>query len=242
METILPVVVFLHVAAGFVGLGAFWVPIFTKKGAKNHKFYGKIFKYCAYLVLGAALVSVSLRTLFALLDGITPADQPDDFGFIFFLGYLAIVTLIGMRHGFKVLEEKQDLLRLNSTFNVSLAWISIAASVFVIGFAALFTPSNMIILLALSPLGFNNGYLILRVVNGKRQEGKAWFYEHMGALMGTGIAFHTAFAVFGSVQLFDLGLEGFIAVVPWIAPALIGIPAITIWTRHYQRKFGDALA
>jgi hypothetical protein len=61
----------------------------------------------------------------------------------------------------------------------------------------------------------------------------------MNAMIGTGIAFHTAFAVFGSGRLFDLGLEGWVAVIPWILPALIGIPAVAIWTRHYQRKFGD---
>lgn len=242
MNTLLAIFVLVHIAAGFVGLGAFWVPIFSRKGGGNHRLYGRVFKYCAYVVLWAALVSVSIRITDARVNGVSIRENPDDFGFIFFLGYLAIVTLIGMRHGFKVLDQKQDLTRLNTGLNVASGWLAIAASVFVIGFALLLQPANMIILLALSPLGFNNGISILRVVAGKRTGSKVWFYEHMGALMGSGIAFHTAFAVFGSVQLFDLGLEGFIAVIPWVAPAMIGIPAISIWTRHYKRKFGDAAA
>ena len=59
-------------------------------------------------------------------------------------------------------------------------------------------------------------------------------------MIGGGIAFHTAFAVFGMNQLFNLGLSGWLAVVPWILPAMIGIPATALWTRHYQRKFGES--
>ena len=46
-------------------------------------------------------------------------------------------------------------------------------------------------------------------------------------------------AVFGSTRLFDIGLTGWIAIIPWIAPAAIGIPAIVIWTRHYRLKFRE---
>ena len=81
---------------------------------------------------------------------------------------------------------------------------------------------------------------MLQYMSGKtRTSPRAWLYEHLGSMLGAGIAFHTAFAVFGSAQLFDLGLSGWTAVVPWVAPAAIGIPAIFLWTRHYRRKFGD---
>ena len=56
-------------------------------------------------------------------------------------------------------------------------------------------------------------------------------------MLGGGIAFHTAFAVFGGARLFDLGLEGGLAVIPWVLPALIGVPAIAIWVRHYKKEF-----
>ena len=65
----------------------------------------------------------------------------------------------------------------------------------------------------------------------------AWFYEHIGAILGAGIAFHTAFAVFGASRLFEFRLPGAWQVVPWILPALVGIPAIVLTTRHYRRKF-----
>lgn len=34
-----------------------------------------------------------------------------------------------------------------------------------------------------------------------------------------------------------IGLDGWLAIVPWVAPTMIGVPAIALWTRHYRRKF-----
>ena len=36
----------------------------------------------------------------------------------------------------------------------------------------------------------------------------AWWYEHMGSMLGGGIAFHTAFLVLGAGRLFGLRLDG----------------------------------
>jgi hypothetical protein len=231
--------IYLHVAAGFVGLAAFWVPIFTKKGAANHRKFGKVFKYCAYIVLGAAIFAVGFRLAGALLQGIGPRDNPVSFAFVVFLGYLAVVTLIGMRHGFVVLEAKADLGSLNTPLNSGLAKFAIACSLLLIAYGLYYRPPNQILLYALSPVGFLNGFGIRSAIMGKRQERKAWFYEHMNGLIVAGIAFHTAFAVFGVGQLINLGLEGWLAVIPWIAPTLIGVPAGIIWTRYYQRKFNQ---
>lgn len=239
METALELLRMTHVGAGFIGLAAFWVPIFTRKGAKYHRLFGKIFKYCAYIVLAAAFLAVGSHMINALQKGIGPMQSPTQFTFLVFLGYLSVVTFIGLRHGLGVLKQKPDLTRLNTPLDNGLAYLAIAASFALIAYALYYAPPNKILLFALSPIGLGIGFGIRKAIHGKRLEKKAWFYEHMGAMMGTGIAFHTAFAVFGSTRIFDLGLEGWVAVIPWITPALIGIPAITIWTKYYQRKFGD---
>ena len=83
------------------------------------------------------------------------------------------------------------------------------------------------------------GFGMLQYVRNPPTSARAWMYEHLGAMLGSGIAFHTAFAVFGMNRLFEINLGGWFAIVPWILPAAIGIPAITIWTRHYRRKFGE---
>lgn len=239
MEALIDTLRWVHVAAGFTGLAAFWIPIFTHKGGRHHRLYGKVFKYCAYIVLGAAGVAITLNLGAALGRGVGPRDDPGGFSFAVFLGYLTVVTFIGLRHGVGVLQHKQGLESMDRPLDRMLAWLAIASSVALIAYALYYRPPMQIVLYALSPIGLGTGLGILKAIGGRRPERKAWFYEHMGAMIGTGIAFHTAFAVFGAARIFDLQLSGWLAIVPWIAPALIGIPAITLWTRHYRRRFGD---
>jgi hypothetical protein len=70
-------------------------------------------------------------------------------------------------------------------------------------------------------------------------ERMAWYYAHMGNMIGAGIAFHTAFLVFGSNRLFSYELPGLWRIVPWILPAAIGIPANRILESRYRAKFGE---
>lgn len=230
---------FVHVVFGAAGLIAFWVPVFARKGAVNHVRFGKIFVWSAYVVLAGAAIALGTRAGNLLGRGVGPADEPRLFAFMVFLAYLTFVTYVIVRHGMTVLRHKRDPAAVRTSFNVFLAYGAIAASALLIAYAVVMSPPNIIVLLALSPIGVGIGTGNLRYMNSAPRSPRAWMYEHLGSMLGAGIAFHTAFAVFGSARLFDIGLTGWTAVVPWIAPAAIGIPASIIWTRHYQRKFGE---
>ena len=230
---------FVHVAFGAIGLFAFWVPVFAKKGAVNHVRFGKAFVWSAYVVLAAAAIALSTRLVDLFQQGMGPSDKPTLFAFIVFLGYLTFVTFVIVRHGMKVLQSKGNPAELRTPLNTALAYGALAASAGIIVYALLLDPPNKILLFALSPIGLGNGYAQLRYMKAVGLSRREWMYEHLGAMLGAGIAFHTAFAVFGASRLFDIGLTGWVSVIPWVAPTIIGIPAITIWTRHYQRKFGE---
>lgn len=229
----------VHVGAGFVGLAAFWVPVFARKGGVNHVRFGKVFVYSAYVVLAGSAIVLATRVATLLGQGIGPLAQPNRYAFFVFLGYLTFVTFVMVRHGMAVSRHKRHPAAVRSRLNLLLGYGAILASMALIAFAVIFSPDSMIVLLALSPIGIGTGSGALRYMNKPPASPRAWMYEHLGAMLGAGIAFHTAFAVFGSAQLLDLGLSGWPAVIPWIAPAAIGIPATVIWTRHYRRKFGE---
>ena len=112
------------------------------------------------------------------------------------------------------------------------------ASVGIIVLGLLGDPSMRIVLLALSPIGFVAGIGILGFRRNPQSTPRAWWYAHMGAILGAGIAFHTAFAVFGASRWIQL--SGWLQIVPWILPTVIGVPGLVIWIRHYQKKFGEA--
>ena len=230
---------FIHVVFGAAGLIAFWVPVFAKKGAVNHVRFGKIFVWSAYVVLASAGISLAARTVNLVQQGIGPADEPGLISFMVFLAYLTFVTFTIVRHGMQVLKNKGKPTGLQTPLGSFLAYAAIASSVGIIAYGVFLDPPNKILLYALSPIGFLNGFGQLRYMQQTDGSPRAWLYEHLGAMLGAGIAFHTAFAVFGSSQLFDINLAGWTAVIPWIAPTIIGIPAIILWTRHYQRKYRE---
>lgn len=66
-----------------------------------------------------------------------------------------------------------------------------------------------------------------------------WWYKHMEFMLRTGIAFHTAFAVFVLTPWLGRLGSGTWALAPWLLPAAVGIPGICLWVRHYRRKFAE---
>ena len=234
-----------HIVSGVVGLAAFWLPVFTRKGQRLHMNAGRVFKWTAYLVIATAIVTVLMRLIWPLQVSRIPQDAASDVTrriveqsrvFGTFLLYLGIVTLAGLHHGLAVLRAHRTGRSVRTLTHTALNWLSIAASALVVGLGIWFRQP---ILLALSPIGVLGGMSALKYARRPATSHMAWWYEHMGGMLGTGIAFHTAFLVFGARQLLGFGLDGLLAIVPWILPSAIGVPAIAIWTNYYRRKFGE---
>ena len=57
MDGLIQTLRWTHMALGFVGLTAWWVPILAKKGGKRHVAFGKVFAVCAYAVGGTAMLT-----------------------------------------------------------------------------------------------------------------------------------------------------------------------------------------
>ncbi len=226
-----------HVATGFVGLAAFWIPLFARKGGRAHVRAGRVFTYCAYVVTLSAVTAAAGRVAALLAQGLGPADRPETWGFALFLGYLGVATFATVRHAIRVVETRKSLERLRTPFHEALAWASIAGSVTVVAFALAVWSDASPTLLGLSPVGLVTGAGMLRLMRRPGARGMGWFYSHLGSMLAGGIAFHTAFAVFGAQRLWAYELAGPLAVVPWLLPTALGVPAIVVWTRYYRRKF-----
>lgn len=235
METLHELLRYTHIGGGFFGLALFWVPIFSKKGGKIHRKIGKIWTWLARVILVAGFSGLLLY----LPGFIEKGASAKNYSFLLFLGYLSVVTFIVVNYAVAVLNSKKDPSMMNTLYWQLSAILSIVSSIVVIAFALMVNPANKYVLLALSPVGIGTGIGMLKYMKGKTTSPKQWLYEHLGSMLGAGIAFHTAFAVFGMTRLFDIGLTGGIAVIPWILPAAIGLPATFIWTRHYKKKFKE---
>lgn len=247
MEILREVFRWSHVVLGFTGLVAFWFPVFSRKGGTLHRRAGKVFVVCGYGVTASAAGSCVLLTAMIVGRGLIDLNR-ENLASIAFLAYLALVTFVVLRHSMRVLEKpspggagtsRRDPAAIATPLDRGLATLAMAASVALVAFALLWRTDWTPILLALSPVGLASGWGIRRYLEGAKTSPRAWLYEHLQATLGAGIAFHTAFAVFGLRRLFDVPATGVAGMLPWILPAAIGIPGTFLWERHYRRKLGE---
>jgi hypothetical protein len=234
----------VHIVAGIVGLFAFWTPAIVRKGGNIHVRAGRIFFWCTAAVALSGLAMASLLWVDPL--GIkTPGRTFDPHRaeaimwrirlHVPFLAYLVLITFAPVYHGRRVLETRRAPDALRTPFHTVLSGLTLAGGV---GMLILGIAARMPIFAALSPIGMLIGLGQLGFARKPYPTPMAWWYEHMGAMLGGGIAFHTAFLVLGLQRVVQL--EGAIAVVPWLLPTIVGIPASEIWTRYYKRRFREA--
>lgn len=235
----------IHVAAGLIGLAAFWAPAFARKGGVTHVRVGRIF-YQATRVIAVTGVFMALGFLIDPL-GVKPLQRevsPERAAAIAaqirlaapFLLYLIFITFGPVYHGVRVLETRESPETLRTPFHTALhvGMIVAAAGMIVLG---LWTRQP--VFAALSPIGFLTGFGSLRYARRPPPTRMAWWYEHMGSMLGGGIAFHTAFFVLGAGRLLGISMDGAWAALPWLLPTIVGVPASAIWTAYYRRKFGE---
>ena len=227
----------IHVVAGFVGLAAFWFPVFARKGGRVHVVAGRVYAYCAYVVTLSAIVAAAGRIASLRYMGIGVAEQPERYGFAVLLGYLGVVTFVMVRQGLRVLATRRTPEKLRTPVHEALVWASMSSSVIVVAFGLAAWSDVSPILLGMSPIGLFTGRRMLRLMRDPGGERMGWFYSHLASMLGGGIAFHTAFLVFGAQRLWAYEIEGPLAIVTWILPTVVGVPAIVIWTRRYRRRF-----
>jgi hypothetical protein len=235
----------VHIGAGLIGLAAFWTPVLVRKGGTLHRRAGRVFFWSTSVIAASGLVMAALLLIDPLVvhpprAGISPevaariAERVRMT--VPFLVYLLLITFTPVYHGVRVLATRHEPARLRTPFHTALNVATILASVAMVGLAiAMRQP----VFAVMSVIGFLVGPGNLLFARRPYPTAMAWWYEHMGSMLGGGIAFHTAFLVLGAARLLGITLIGPAAVVPWILPTLVGVPATEIWIRSYRRKFGD---
>lgn len=235
----------LHIAAGIIGLFAFWTPAVARKGGALHMRAGRLFFYCTCLVALTGLTMAALILLDpnavkppvrALTAEGAAARAAAYRGFAPFLIYLVLITFVPVHHGIRVLQTRHAPHLLRTPFHTAVNVIAMLASFVLV---ALGVWMQQPVFFWLSPIGVLAGWGHLQFARRPYPTRMAWWYEHMGSMLGGGVAFHTAFLVLGAGRLLGVSIDGPWAFVPWILPTLVGIPAGTMWVRYYRRRFRE---
>lgn len=230
-----------HVVVGFAGLFLFWLVIFMKKGTRWHRFIGRCFVLTAFFVGGSAIFSSAWALLH--LESFAPyvvtladdvqAEKRSQYQFLFsLLLFLAIATVTGALYGLHLIRLKDNVAALRRTslpyWQCTAAVTGFGLVVFA-GYHLAFGSSTggmpreaYWLPLVLGGFGFSETLREMRQVFRPMAEPHEWFYRHVEQMFGTGVAFHTAFLVFGARVWLAPYLNGPLMFVPWIAPLIIG--------------------
>lgn len=215
----------LHIAAGAVALGAFWIPLFTRKGARFHRTAGWVFVGAMSIIL----ISAATMTVHRLIGG--------NRDFALFLGFLTLITFSAVWGGIVVLRRKASPKLMRTPFDFML--------LVVIGFAGAallwqWWETRFPLLLVFGLLGV---IIAVPEMLAWRKPPvdlpRYWFYHHFESMIIAGMAAHIAFFAFGSSQLWPglyAGSPWWLMLLPWVAPFPIAFTAIALLKRHYQRK------
>ena len=246
-----------HITIGFVGLVAYWIPVLVKKGGKLHILAGRVFEWCGYYVATTALFACGRYLLtprhFAFFvdrshESAEELARVEGAQFLLtVLAFLAIAFLFQLRTGMRtvrVLKKSPDKYRnweqsawLYGVFLSAVALTAFGAYRLANGGSSLHWIS--VALGAFTLVDFRKEFAFHR---DPQKEKMSWWYKHMECMLGCGVAFHTAGFVFtfrwlANNEVFELPTS--LQFVPWVVPAIIGVPVTHRWIKHYRAKFGD---
>lgn len=228
----------VHLACAVGATAVFWMPIAARKGGPLHVTAGRLYVRLIYLT--AATGAPLAVWLFAR------AAEPGARRTAAFLAYLITILVMPVFHGVRVARAARAGTRVASPLHTALSLAAIAAGVVLFVFAVAWREWPYALL---SPVGPLMGARALRYSsrwicpgsetaygNRGKSTGKnfGWREEHIVAMLVSGIAVHTALLVFGLGRTLHLQLSGAASYVPWLLPALVGLPLL-VWQVRKER-------
>lgn len=221
---------FTHIAVGFLSLLLFWIPVAAKKGGTLHVRAGYWYAKAMYAVGFSALILALMLMIdpigFKFPDSNFDAQEMakvisdvKDTGL--FLFAISVLVLVGVRHGLQSVRAKgnQSLMRRADSLAINFALLAVGVW---LGFSATGDSPMSILFYVFAALcsvtALNNLRFCLKhkVTRGEQ------IIAHISGIVGAGIGSHTAFFVFGASRVFAELLTGYVAIVPWVLPGVIG--------------------
>ena len=246
MRDVYRLVLLAHIVSGFIGLIAFWTPALARKGGRVHVTAGRVFFWATsgIALSGLAMTGLLLGDPIGIKvmhpESLSPERTAEIVSSIrissLFLVYLLSITFTPVYHGVRVLATRRNPASLRTPIHTTLNVATLLASAAMVAVGLSVGP---LLFLYMSPIGFLIGWGNLQFARKPYPTPMAWWYEHMGSMLGGGIAFHTAFLVLGAGRLFGIQLDGPVAAIPWLLPTLIGVPASAVWTSYYKKRFNE---
>lgn len=215
MEIPFELLLYPHIAGGFLALLVAPVAMIVKKGGPAHRTWGKVFFYSMVVVAVTALGMSAIKSnLFLAMVGI-------------FSFYMAA-------SGYRALYRRN----IHSIKDVRpIDWILVAVSgifcaiLLLLGILNIFADPKFAFGYIASVFGLIGTQSVIKDVKTFRTADyykKNWLYHHMSGMVGAYIATVSAFSAVNMDFLHPL--------IQWLWPTIIGTPLLIFWIRKYKNK------
>lgn len=223
METVSKALLAIHIFSGFFGLILFWIPIFVKKGGKVHRQIGKLYVFLMWIVV---VTSIYLSIENFIQGGHQIAA---------FLGFIALITANPLWYGIEILKHKRGIPLSYQNQHIAFNGLIVLAGLAMLSYGIYLQAKGFAVLMVIfGILGIATGSDIVKMKRNPEAFSNPIF-EHLKGMMISGIAAHTAFAVFGGNNFFSQFLTGYWMVLPWTAPTVIGFIIIKMYKKQYLK-------
>ncbi len=216
----------------------FWVPVISRKGAKNHIRFGKVFTW-TMLATGTIAIGIATTTLSDpmgthphLVDHEVFSDPALITGiFGWMMLYLAVLTVNLAWQGWLCVVNKRDHLKNRAWHNLLLQAVLTVVAANCLWQGWLIEQPMM---MGISMVGFATVATNLWFIYKTNPTQADRLREHIKALVGAGISVYTAFLAFGAVRLLpELALTPAL----WAVPLTIGLALIIYHRRAVTLRF-----
>lgn len=210
----------LHILAGLVAFVALWLPLLARKGGPLHRRAGWV--YVAAMIV-AALTGLGI-------SGWRFFTHPGGSASSLFLMYVGVLSAANAIMGVRVIQTRARTRAHRHPLDLSLAAVLILMALVTGGYGLSVGAS---LLYGFAPVGLWAGgsqlYYWLRPPTGRM----AWWFEHMGTMIGSGIGTLTAVLV---VNARHFGVSGF-QLALFLGPTVVGVIGLELWKRFYRQRF-----
>lgn len=208
----------VHIAAGSIALFVAPGAMLTVKGGRWHRRWGRVYVWAMGVVAVTALALAAIRpNVFLALVAV----------FSFYLAF------IGQR---TIARRRLPLGRRAAALDWGGAMVAGTGAVGLLLYALLSRggdrPGLWPVALIFGLVGLLLAGRELRSFRRPDAEPRAWWYRHMGNMLGAYVATVSAFSVVNFTALPPI--------VRWLWPTAVGVPLIGLWIRLYRRRFARA--
>jgi hypothetical protein len=224
------IVLSLHGLLGALALVTFWLAGLTRKGSPVHRKAGKVYLAAMVALLVPAVpLAIRIWVLKSWVAGV-------------FLMYLEVIVVTSVWVSWRALKDKRDWAKFAGPVYRGLAWANLAAGTVVLALGLFYTNQMRLIFVGFSLIGLLGGRGMLRFARTRPTEPKWWLKEHMGAMVGNGVATHIAFLSIGLPKVLPMLAGPVLQNVAWLGPLSLAVAARVWLERKYMKPVGAATA